>query len=69
MKRVAFLLAAAMLGACGAEEPDLKQQLRELSQDFRGRVDPLPQVKAASPAPYRAAAAPDPFYPSEGKRR
>ena len=68
MKRVAFLLAAAMLGACGAEEPDLKQQLRELSQDFRGRVDPLPQVKTAEPAAYRSAGVADPFYPAEGRR-
>ena len=69
MMRAAFLLAAAVLGACGADEPDLKQQLRELSKDFRGRVEPLPQVRVASPAPYRAADTPDPFYPPEKKQR
>src|SRR5687768_18533869 len=56
--------AAALLGACGAEEhTDLKQELNQLTKDFRGRVDPLPQVKPYEPVPYTAEGQVDPFRP------
>jgi type IV pilus assembly protein PilP len=66
--RVLALAALLALGACGADGPELKQELRELSKDLRGRVEPLPQVKTAEPAAYRSTGVPDPFYPAEGRR-
>jgi type IV pilus assembly protein PilP len=52
------------LGACGGEEHrDLKQELNQLTKDFRGRVDPLPQVKPYEPVPYTAEGQVDPFRP------
>jgi type IV pilus assembly protein PilP len=57
-------LAAALLAACGAEEhTDLKQELANATKDFRGRVDPLPQVKPYEPVPYTAEGQVDPFRP------
>ena len=64
MRKTLFALAALALAACGAEEHgDLKQELNQLTKDFRGRVDPLPQVKAYEPVPYTAEGQTDPFRP------
>jgi type IV pilus assembly protein PilP len=62
---VAGLAAALLLlAACGGEEfGDLKAELNERSKDFRGRVDPLPQVKPYEPVPYTAEGVVDPFRP------
>jgi type IV pilus assembly protein PilP len=52
------------LAACGGDEhTDLKQELNALTKDFRGRVDPLPQVKPYEPVPYTAEGQTDPFRP------
>jgi type IV pilus assembly protein PilP len=60
----AALAAAALLAACGGEEfGDLKAELNEKSKDFRGRVEPLPQVKPYEPVPYTAEGLTDPFRP------
>ena len=60
---IAFGLAA-LLAACGADEhKDLKQELAEATKDFRGRVDPLPQVKPYEPVPYTSEGQVDPFRP------
>jgi type IV pilus assembly protein PilP len=57
-------VAVLALGACGGEEHrDLKQELNQLTKDFRGRVDPLPQVKPYEPVPYTAEGQVDPFRP------
>ena len=46
MRARTAILAALVLAACGTNEHgDLKQELNQLTKDFRGRVDPLPQVK------------------------
>jgi type IV pilus assembly protein PilP len=64
MKRLAAVLAVAALAACGGEEHgDLKQELHQLTKDFRGRVDPLPQVYPYEPVPYTAEGQVDPFRP------
>lgn len=64
MRKTLFALAALALAACGGEEHgDLKQELSQLTKDFRGRVDPLPQVKAYEPVPYTAEGQIDPFRP------
>ena len=56
------VLSAGLLVGCGAEEhTDLKQELAQATKDFRGRVDPLPQVKPYEPVPYTAEGQVDPF--------
>ena len=63
--RASLVIAAGLaLAACGGEEHgDLKQELAQLTKDFRGRVDPLPQVKPYEPVPYTAEGQVDPFRP------
>jgi type IV pilus assembly protein PilP len=61
---LAWIAAALLLAACTGEEfGDLKAELNEKSKDFRGRVDPLPQVKPYEPVPYTAEGVVDPFRP------
>jgi type IV pilus assembly protein PilP len=56
------LATAALLAACGGDEHgDLKQELAELTKDFRGQVPPLPQVKPYEPVPYTSEGQVDPF--------
>jgi len=58
----AALGSAALLCACGGDEHgDLKQELAQLTKDFRGQVPPLPQVKPYEPVPYTAENQVDPF--------
>jgi type IV pilus assembly protein PilP len=64
VKKNLLFVAALVLGACaGDEHSDLKQELGQLTKDFRGRVDPLPQVKPYEPVPYTAEGQVDPFRP------
>jgi type IV pilus assembly protein PilP len=64
VKKNLLILAALALAACGGEEHgDLKQELNQLTKDFRGRVEPLPQVKPYEPVPYTAEGQVDPFRP------
>ena len=61
---LAALAAAAPLAGCGGDEyGDLKQELVQLTKDFRGSVDPLPQVKPYEPVPYTGESLIDPFRP------
>jgi type IV pilus assembly protein PilP len=54
----------ALLAGCGGEEHgDLKQELAQLTKDFRGQVPPLPQVKPYEPVPYTGEGQVDPFRP------
>jgi type IV pilus assembly protein PilP len=60
----AAVLAAGLLAGCGGDEyGDLKQELANATKDFRGRVDPLPQVKPYEPVPYTGENQIDPFRP------
>jgi type IV pilus assembly protein PilP len=64
MRRALLVLGtgAALLGACtGEEHGDLKQELAQLTKDFRGQVPPLPQVKPYEPVPYTSEGMVDPF--------
>jgi type IV pilus assembly protein PilP len=62
MNRLIFVALALFLGGCGGEEhQDLKEELKKLTVDMRGRVDPLPMVKPYEPVPYKAYDLPDPF--------
>ena len=65
MRALAWTIAfAILLGGCGADDQgDLKQELAEATKDFRGRVDPLPQVKPYEPVPYTSEGQIDPFNP------
>ncbi len=66
MKNLAIIMTALFLVACsGDEHQDLKEELKNLSKDLRGRIDPLPVVKAYEPVPYRAFDLPDPFGPAK----
>ena len=61
---LAALAAALPLAGCGGDEyGDLKQELVTLTKDFRGAVDPLPQVKPYEPVPYTGESLIDPFRP------
>ncbi len=60
----AALVAVTLLAACGGEEQrELKQELAELTKDYRGQVPPLPQVRPYEPVPYTAEGQIDPFRP------
>ncbi len=55
---------ATLLAGCTADEHgDLKKELAEATKDFRGRVEPLPQVKPYEPVPYTGEGQVDPFRP------
>ena len=62
--RIAAIVGAVLLGACGGEEQsELRQELAAMTKDLRGRVDPLPQVKSFEPVPYKGESMVDPFVP------
>jgi type IV pilus assembly protein PilP len=64
MNRGLLLALVAALGAAGCageEHGDLKQELAQLTKDFRGQVPPLPQVKPYEPVPYTSEGMVDPF--------
>jgi type IV pilus assembly protein PilP len=66
MKRahsLAMVFAALLTGCGGEEHGDLKQELAQLTKDFRGQVPPLPQVRPYEPVPYTAEGQVDPFRP------
>lgn len=64
MTRLApVFLGLFLLASCSSNEPDLKEQLRSLTKDFRGRVDPLPRLAPVEAISYDASELPDPFYP------
>ncbi len=66
MIRVSIAVVATLaLSGCGGEQyGDLKQELNQLTKDFYGKVDPLPQVKPYEPVPYTQADEVDPFKSS-----
>lgn len=62
MRKLAIIAAVSFLAACGGDEhQDLKEELKSLTKDMRGRIDPLPVVKPYEPVPYKAFDLPDPF--------
>ncbi len=59
---IALAASVALVAGCGGEEHgDLKQELAQLTKDFRGQVPPLPQVKPYEPVPYTSEGQVDPF--------
>jgi len=63
MRTLIALAVAAALAGCGEEQGELKQELKNLTKDVRGKVDPLPQVRPYEPVPYGAEGEVDPFRP------
>ena len=62
MRKLIILTAVLFLAACGSDQhQDLKEELKNLTKDMRGRIDPLPVVKPYEPVPYKAFDLPDPF--------
>lgn len=65
MRRTWIALAVcSLLWGCGGEEyEDLKQFVAEAGANSRGRVEPLPEMKAYEPFTYEAFDLQDPFKP------
>lgn len=62
MKRALAMALGLFIVACGGEEhQDLREELKKLTADLRGKVADLPVVKPYEPVSYRAADLPDPF--------
>lgn len=64
MRWLLLLAGASLLVACGGEQhSDLKDELRQLTKDLRGKVPPLPAAKTYASVPYTAETEIDPFRP------
>ena len=62
MKHALVMALGLFLAACGGgEHQDLREELKKLAADLRGKVAPLPVVKPYEPVPYTAFDLPDPF--------
>lgn len=60
------LLLSLVLTACGgSEHQDLKQWMTESSKNMRGRVQPIPEIKAFPIVSYDAGDLMDPFNPAK----
>lgn len=60
----AIAAALLLLAACGEERTtEVRKELEAMSKDLRGKVDPLPPVKAYEPVPYKGESMLDPFVP------
>jgi type IV pilus assembly protein PilP len=65
MKKLLALACIALLTACGSDQyGDLRQELARATQNLRGHVPPLPEVKPYEPVPYKGEANVDPFSPA-----
>lgn len=64
MKRLAIVLMAVGLSACGGDDlEDLKSFVENAGKDAQGKIEPLPEIKAYEPFTYSAFDLPDPFKP------
>jgi type IV pilus assembly protein PilP len=60
------LLVPLALAACGGEEhQDIKQWMAESSKNMRGKVQPIPEIKAFPIVSYDAGDLLDPFNPAK----
>lgn len=66
MRNLAIITVVLLLAACGADEhQDLKAELKTISKDLRGRIQPLPVVKPYEAVLYEVFDLPDPFGPAK----
>ena len=66
MRKVFIALTVlALVGCSSSEHDDLRQWMDDASKNVRGRIPPLPQVKAYEPVPYDAGNLLDPFKPAK----
>jgi type IV pilus assembly protein PilP len=64
MRRALLVLCLGALAGCeGEQHSDLQAELDQQTKDFRGKVDPLPQVRPYEPVAYQAEGEVDPFRP------
>jgi len=64
IRYVSLLLCVGLLAGCeGEQHSDLQAELNQMTQGFRGKVDPLPQVRPYEPVAYQAEGEVDPFRP------
>ena len=60
------VLASLLLGACSSEEhQDLRQWMKESTQDMKGKVPPLPEIKSFPIVAYETGELKDPFNPNK----
>ena len=56
------IVASLALAACSTDEhQDLKQWMKDVTKDMKGRVKPLPEMKPFPIVSYEAAELTDPF--------
>jgi type IV pilus assembly protein PilP len=61
---IGYVGVCLVLAACGGEShQDLRAWMQEQGKGAKGKLDPLPQVKAYEPFAYNAYDLPDPFKP------
>lgn len=67
MRKLLLFSLCLGLTACGDQNDDLRQFVKDAGKDLRSKVEPLPQVKAYTPFNYEAFDIPDPFKPRKLK--
>ena len=66
MALAAMLAATTLLSGCFEEEhQDLDRELKELTKDLRGKIDPLPVIQPYTAFQYEVASESDPFGPAK----
>ena len=64
--RIALVVFSLLLAGCGgADNEDMRQWMDENTQNLRGKISPLPEVKPYEPVPYTVEALIEPFRPSK----
>jgi type IV pilus assembly protein PilP len=65
MRKTLMIGCVLLAAGCGGDQhSDLREELKGLTKDLRGKVDPLPQVTPYEPVPYKAEGQVDPFRAS-----
>lgn len=66
MRRIIAALFLVALAGCSSDDHDgLREWMEQNSQGLRGKITPLPEVKAYEPVAYAVSDVVDPFRPSK----
>ena len=66
MKRLILVALCGALGACsGGDHEDIKRWMAENTQNMRGNIPKLPEVKPYEPVPYDVEVMVEPFRASK----